>query len=87
MRNVNRPSSYKKLTYAQKVSLINRKLRIGDITLIAESTGYSQGYVSLVASGKYENQRIINALYDRTRGRMPNPDRIASLINHSEGRS
>lgn len=79
MQNANRPSSYQKLTYMQKVSRINRKLRVGDISRVAESTGYSITHVSEVASGKYENKTIVNSLYDLTRGRVENSRRIRSF--------
>jgi hypothetical protein len=35
MTNSNGPSSYNKLTYIQKATRINRKLRAGDITFLA----------------------------------------------------
>lgn len=80
MQNANRPSSYQRLTYMQKVSRINRKLRVGDITRIAETTGFSSTHVSDVASGKYFNEQIVNSLYDLTRGRVSNTRRIQSLL-------
>jgi hypothetical protein len=79
MQNSNRPSSYQKLTYIQKVSRINRKLRMGDITLVANTTGYSTTHVSDVLSGKYINDRIVNEAYDATRGRMQNTTKIQKL--------
>lgn len=80
MQNSNRPSSYQRLTYIQKVSRINRKLRVGDISRIAETTGFSSTHVSDVASGKYFNEQIVNSLYDLTRGRVSNARRIKSLL-------
>jgi hypothetical protein len=75
----NRPTTYQKLTYIQKVSRINRKLRTGDITTVATATGYSTTHVSDCASGKYFNDKIINSLYDLTRGRMANTKKIDQL--------
>jgi hypothetical protein len=83
MQTANRPSSYQKLTYIQKVSRINRNLRVGDISRIAESTGFSSTHVSDVASGRRFNERIVNSLYDLTRKRISNPQRIQSLQNSS----
>jgi hypothetical protein len=77
----NRPQTYKKLTYIQKVSQINRKLRTGDISTIADSTGYSNTHVSDVLSGKQFNNRIVNEAYDYTRGRMANTVKIQKLAN------
>ena len=75
----NRPTTYNKLTYIQKVSRINRKLRTGDITTVANTTGYSTTHVSDVVSGKYFNDRIVNEAYDLTRGRIANPVRLQKL--------
>jgi len=77
--NSNRPSSYNKLSYIQKVSRINRKLRNGDITNVASSTGFSTTHVSDVIAGKYFNERIVNEAYDVTRGRISNAVKLSSL--------
>jgi hypothetical protein len=76
---MNRPTTYNKLTYIQKVSRINRKLRTGDITTVAKTTGYSTTHVSDVVAGKYFNDRIVNEAYDLTRGRIANPVRLQKL--------
>jgi hypothetical protein len=75
----NRPSTYQKLTYIQKVSRINRKLRTGDITKVASRTNYSTTHVSDVLSGKQINDRIVNEAYDMTRGRVSNAVKLSSL--------
>jgi len=75
----NRPTTYQKLTYIQKVSRINRKLRTGDITSVANNTGYSTTHVSDVLNGNYFNDRIVNEAYDLTRGRMVNTKKIDQL--------
>lgn len=82
MTNSNRPSSYKKLTYMQKISMINRKLRVGDVTRVSEETGYSTPHVYEVVSGTYTNEYIVNRLYDLTRGRVSNYRRIESLTKN-----
>ena len=79
MTNSNRPSSYTKLSYIQKVSRINRKLRIGDVTKVAETTGFSTTHVSDVLSGKYFNYSIVNEAYDMTRGRISNSVKLSSF--------
>jgi hypothetical protein len=75
----NRPETYNKLSYIQKVSRINRKLRIGDVTNVATTTGYSTTHVSDVLSGKYFNDRIVNEAYDVTRGRISNAEKLATF--------
>lgn len=79
--NASRPSTYTKLTYIQKATRVNRKLRTGDITRVAEATGYSATHVSDVVSGKYFNDLILNKAYDMTRGRISNTKKLDSVMN------
>jgi hypothetical protein len=79
--NSNRPTTYTKLNYTQKVSRVNRKLRTGDITKVANTTGYSTTHVSDVLLGKYENDRIVNEAYDLTRNRMSNATKLSKLMS------
>jgi hypothetical protein len=79
--NASRPSTYTKLTYIQKATRINRKLRTGDITRVAEATGFSTTHVSDVVSGKYFNDVILNKAYDMTRGRISNTKKLDSVMN------
>lgn len=73
MRNLsNRPSSYKKLSYMQKIAIINSRRRIGDVTVVASRTGFGNSTVSEVLSGMYMNERIVNQAYDMTRKRKAN---------------
>ena len=72
MNNSSTRGSYNKLSYIQKVSIINRRLRLGDIANVSVATGYSAAHVSDVVAGKYFNDRIINEAYDVTRGRISN---------------
>lgn len=81
MTNSNRPSAYTKLTYIQKATRVNRKLRTGDITRVAEATGFSTTHVSDVVSGKYFNDVILNKAYDMTRGRISNVKKLDSVTN------
>ena len=78
-KSSNRPSEYNALSYMQKISRANRKLRSGDVTRVAESTGFSPNYVSEVLSGLYNNSRIVNAAYDLSRGRISNVAKIEQL--------
>jgi hypothetical protein len=80
-KETNRPQSYRKLTYIQKMALVNRKLRNGDITTIASSINYSVTHVSDVLRGKQINERILNKAYDYTRGRINNTTKIERLQN------
>jgi len=75
-----RPSTYTKLTYIQKATRVNRKLRTGDITRVAEATGFSTTHVSDVVSGKYFNDVILNKAYDMTRGRISNAKRLDTVL-------
>lgn len=73
----NRPSTYNKLSYIQKIARINRKLRVGDISDVAQSTDYSNTHVSDTLSGKYMNESIVNRAYVYTRGRISNANKLA----------
>lgn len=64
--------TYRKLPIAAKIAIINSRKRTGDVTVIANRTGYSPNYVSEVFAGLYENKRVINKAYDRARGRKQN---------------
>lgn len=68
----NRPANYRTRTYIQKSAMTNRRLREGDITRIAQRTGYSTTHVSDVLSGKEFNNRIMNKAFDMLRGRIQN---------------
>lgn len=76
-----RPSTYTKLTYIQKATRVNRKLRTGDITRVSEATGYSTTHVSDVVSGKNFNNLIMNKIYNMTRGRISNTKKLDSVMN------
>jgi hypothetical protein len=71
-RNSNRPASYAKLSQIAKVASINSRRRTGDVTKVADRTGFSTSYVSDVLNGNYSNERIVNAAYDMSRGRKQN---------------
>ena len=77
----NRPSEYSVLSYTQKISRANRKLRFGDVARVAESTGFSPSYVSEVLSGLYRNNTVVNSAYDITRGRVSNVEKIQTLMS------
>ena len=64
--------SYEKLSYTQKLSRINRRLRQGDVSEVSHRTDYSVTHVSDVLSGRYTNERIVNKAYDMTRNRKEN---------------
>ncbi len=82
MRNQkNRPSSYKKLSYLQKIASINARRRIGDVSTVSQRTGFGTSTVSEVLSGMYMNKRIVNKAYDITRGRKTNQIVIMTMGN------
>ena len=77
--NSNRPSSYQKLTYIQKVARINRRLRQGDISNVAEQTGYSATHVSDVLNGNEFNDMLVNRAWDIARNRISNAIKIQKM--------
>lgn len=68
----NSRGSYRKLSYIQKLAIVNNRKRYGDITATAIETDYSPNYVSEVLSGRYCNDRILNRAYNRARARIEN---------------
>ena len=77
MKNTsNRPSSYQSRTYIQKAVIANRRIRKGDVTRVADSTGYSLTHCSDVIAGKEFNARIMNEVFDMVRGRKANSEMI-----------
>lgn len=77
----NRPASYKRMTYMQKIASINAKRRVGDVTMVAQRSGFSSSTVSEVLSGMYINKKIINNAYNMSRGRKANQRVIQSMGN------
>lgn len=53
----------------QKRSHFQNLKRTGDVVAVSNKTGYSTSYVSEVLGGKYNNEKIINAAFERTRKR------------------
>jgi hypothetical protein len=75
----NRPSTYQKLTYLQKVARVNRRLRQGDISFVAEQTGYSATHVCDVLNGNEFNESLVNRAWDIARNRISNAIKIQKL--------
>jgi hypothetical protein len=68
--------TYRKLPYTAKLAVINSRLRSGDVTNVANRTGFSTSFTSEVIGGIYRNDRIVNRAYDMTRGRIKNTQLI-----------
>lgn len=62
-------TTYRKLTDEQKRVIIAQKRQHGDFTAVAKEMNYTPAYVSQVASGRERNQRILNRIYNKVRGR------------------
>lgn len=58
-----------KVSYPEKVKMINRFRRTGDVANTSRQTGYSSSYVSEVFSGLYQNQDIVNYAFKVANGR------------------
>lgn len=57
------------MTMDQKRNHFRTFRRTGDLAAISTKTGYSRSYVSEVLGGKYNNERIVNVAFERTRKR------------------
>ena len=64
--------SDKRLTPSMRLARIASLQRRGDVTKVANLTGYSVSYVSEVLNYKYENNEIINTAYGVMRKRKRN---------------
>jgi predicted site-specific integrase-resolvase len=69
------------MSYMQKIASINARRRVGDVTTVAQRTGFGTSTVSEVLSGMYMNRRIVNKAYDMSRGRKVNQRVIQSMGN------
>jgi hypothetical protein len=66
-----------KLNRTAKLSFFNSRKRNGDITRLAEATGYSVSHVSNVVSGvRSVPQDLANEMYNISRRRMRNSERV-----------
>lgn len=57
------------MTTAQKISAFKRARRSGDVSTLAERTGYSAAMVSMTLSGKRNNETIVDSAYRLVRRR------------------
>jgi hypothetical protein len=64
-----RPATYVKKSYVEKVALVNRNLREGDIVKCSKKVSASKSAVEAVVVGAVENPRILNAMYNIARTR------------------
>lgn len=69
-RNANRKGmTYQKLSASQKMEVIASRKRRGDGAVVAAKLGVTSAYVSNVVTGRIENTRVVNQMYDLVRGR------------------
>jgi len=67
----------RKLNRTAKLSFFNSRKRTGDVTRLAESTGYSVSHVSNVVSGvRSVPQDLANEMYNISRRHMKNSERV-----------
>jgi DNA-binding IscR family transcriptional regulator len=57
-----------------KMTVIASRQRRGDVTKVAEATGYSVSYVSRVIRGVRNNEFILSTAYRMTRRRIKNSE-------------
>lgn len=59
-----------------KMTMIKARQRRGDVTKVAENTGYSTSYVSRVIRGLRNNESILNNAYRLTFRRLKNSELV-----------
>lgn len=63
------------LNRTAKLSFFTHRQRQGDVTRLAEETGYSVSHISNMISGaRRVNDTVANAMYNLTRRRMKNEE-------------
>lgn len=70
--------AYQALSTIYKVAAYNRAQRRGDVTRIAEETGYTVSMVSKTLRGLRSNIQIVNKAYRLVRERQTNLQRLTS---------
>lgn len=60
---------YTKLTAAEKLEVIASRKKRGDNVAVAKELGINPVYVSLALAGKKVNEKVINRMYNKVRGR------------------
>ena len=70
--------SYQNLPVAFKIASYNRAQRRGDVSRIAEETGYSQSMVSRTLRGLRNNVAIVNKGYRLVKDRQSNLERLTT---------
>lgn len=69
-RNANRRGmTYAKLSIAEKLAIIADRKKRGDNTAIAQALGVNAQYVSAVVTGRRSDSKVVNAMYNKVRGR------------------
>lgn len=67
-----------KVSYPEKVKVINRFRQMGDVANTSRQTGYSRSYVSEVLSGLYQNETIVNYAFKVANGRKSARSRVSA---------
>ena len=69
-RNANRGGmTYAKLSTTEKLAIIADRKKRGDNTAIAQALGVNAQYVSAVVTGRRSDSKVVNAMYNKVRGR------------------
>ena len=67
----------RKLNRTAKLAFYNARQRQGDVTRLAETTGYSVSHVSNIINGRRSvNQDVTNAMYNMSRRRVKTIDLV-----------
>lgn len=72
--------AYRYLNPVYKIVSFTEAKRHGDITTIAQETGYSNSHVSNTLRGRRNNEAIVNRAYRMVKDRQTNLQRISSLM-------
>ena len=71
--------AFQKLNTIYKIVAFTEAKRNGDITRIAEETGFTQPYVSMTLRGLRNNESIVNRAYRLVKDRQTNLQKLSAL--------
>lgn len=71
--------AFQKLNTIYKIVAFTEAKRHGDVTRIAEETGFTPPYVSMTLRGLRNNESIVNRAYRLVKDRQTNLQRLSTL--------
>ena len=71
--------AFQKLNTVYKIVAFTEAKRHGDVSRIAEETGFTQPYVSMTLRGLRNNESIVNKAYRLVKDRQTNLQKLSAI--------